>query len=279
MSTKKIQESVQLSLQSHGPGFQSAGINSRQLNLDPILNIDLFRMSTPTFPPHPHAGFSAVTYILPESVGSFNNRDSLGDQSIISPGSIHWTQAGSGLMHEEIPTQTGLEVLGFQIFVNLKREAKSHPPKIWHVDQKDVPTIKTASGLIRIVAGQYQGQASQLNALDTQVDFLDLEVYPNQSLSINLPPGIPYFVFGIKGHGSVAGQEFIQHQIVTLSPSEVHLELSASSSGLRLFIGGGKPINEDIVWGGPFAMNSVSEIQDARARFQRGEMGRLAPSF
>jgi redox-sensitive bicupin YhaK (pirin superfamily) len=49
--------------------------------MDPFLNIDDFTMSQATFPPHPDAGFSAVTCMLEDSQGAFTNRDSLGDRS------------------------------------------------------------------------------------------------------------------------------------------------------------------------------------------------------
>ncbi len=35
--------------------------------LDPVISVDHFRMSQPTFAPHPHAGFSAVTYLFEDS--------------------------------------------------------------------------------------------------------------------------------------------------------------------------------------------------------------------
>lgn len=54
-------------------------------------------MSEPTFPPHPHAGFSAVTYLFEDSGGALVNRDSLGDRSRIEPGALHWTQAARGI--------------------------------------------------------------------------------------------------------------------------------------------------------------------------------------
>jgi len=76
-------------------------------------------MRAPIFPPHPHTGFSAVTYMFEDSAGSFQNRDSLGDRALIHPGDLHWTQAGSGLMYEEVPSLPGTLCHGAQIFVNL----------------------------------------------------------------------------------------------------------------------------------------------------------------
>jgi redox-sensitive bicupin YhaK (pirin superfamily) len=38
-----------------------------QVGLDPFLNVDLFELTGPVFAPHPHAGYSAVTYVFDDS--------------------------------------------------------------------------------------------------------------------------------------------------------------------------------------------------------------------
>jgi redox-sensitive bicupin YhaK (pirin superfamily) len=57
------------------------------------------------------------------------------------------------------------------------------------------------------------------------------------------------------------------------------LALGAGPEGLEVLVLAGAPIGEPVVFGGPFAMTSRSEIQDVFARYEHGEMGRLAPSF
>ena len=64
--------------------------------IDPVLNIDWFEMNGPTFPAHPHAGFSAVTYLFADSPNGFHNRDSLGEEHVIRPGGLHWSRAAKG---------------------------------------------------------------------------------------------------------------------------------------------------------------------------------------
>ncbi|MGV3526612.1 MAG: pirin family protein [Candidatus Sericytochromatia bacterium] len=279
MSNKQIHTQLTLSPQTHGTGFQSVGVNQHQLNLDPLLNIDLFHMSQPTFPPHPHAGFSAVTYLLPESQGAFQNRDSLGEQCLIAPGSVHWTQAGSGVMHEEIPTVPGVDVWGFQIFVNLHHDVQRRPPRIWHADAAEIPVLASAEGVLRVVAGSYGGQASPLNALDTQVDLWDIQVSPHQSWVLDLVHPYAYFVFGIAGAGQVAEHAFGAQQVATLSGDGKQLLLSAGAEGLRLLVGGGVPLQQPVFWDGPFAMSTRADTLQARQRFLAGAMGRLTPSF
>jgi redox-sensitive bicupin YhaK (pirin superfamily) len=77
--TRAVNAYTKLASRQVNPGFSVAGLRpDASLTLDPFLSIDAFHMSQATFPPHPHAGFSAVTYMLPESPGAFTNRGSRG---------------------------------------------------------------------------------------------------------------------------------------------------------------------------------------------------------
>jgi redox-sensitive bicupin YhaK (pirin superfamily) len=55
--------------------------------------------------------------------------------------------------------------------------------------------------------------------------------------------------------------------------------VTAGAQGLHVLVGAGRPIGEPVVFGGPFVMTTQSDLAAAKARYQRGEMGRLAPSF
>src|SRR4029450_4423886 len=86
----------------HRPGFEVAGLRSPQPWMDPYLTIDHLVISQPQFRPHPHAGFSAITLMFEDSPGSISNRDSTGTHTLLKPGDLHWTQARSGVVNEEV---------------------------------------------------------------------------------------------------------------------------------------------------------------------------------
>lgn len=125
MTQRRVVARTELVSHQVTPGFSSYGLRAGgPIELDPFLNLDDFTMSQPTFPPHPHAGFSAITYMFEDSPGAFVNRDSLGDRSLIEPGAFHWTQAARGMMHEEVPEHPGVRCHGLQMFVNLREVDK-----------------------------------------------------------------------------------------------------------------------------------------------------------
>jgi redox-sensitive bicupin YhaK (pirin superfamily) len=110
-------------------------------SLDPFMMVDHFVMDEPTFMPHPHAGFSAVTYLFEDSEGGIANRDSLGHALHIAPGGLLWTQAGSGVLHEELPVQRGLGTHGLQIFVNSAIAHKDKPAQVFERRAEDIVAV------------------------------------------------------------------------------------------------------------------------------------------
>jgi len=122
---------------SHGGNFSVHRLDLARLEgfLHPILGFDHFRMNGPTFAPHPHAGFSAVSYVFEDSPGALRNRDSLGHDLTVQPGELLWTQAGSGVIHDEVPATRGAPIHGLQLFVNLSSKNKHIEPRMLHFSQ------------------------------------------------------------------------------------------------------------------------------------------------
>lgn len=262
------------------PSFASYGLRSDpSFSLDPFLNLDHFVMSEPTFPPHPHAGFSAVTYMFEDSAGAFVNRDSLGDRSLIEPGALHWTQAGRGMMHEEAPERPGVACHGLQMFVNLKDEHKRAAPAAYHASHSEVPDVRPTPGArVRVLAGAYDGVASPLGNLLTPITFLEVHLAPGAAVEVDAPRAHNAFVMIVRGGGTVADVSVGAHEALLFARDADRVRFEGAAGGMQLLFGEGAPLDEPVVFGGPFAMTRLADIHDARERFARGEMGTLAPS-
>jgi redox-sensitive bicupin YhaK (pirin superfamily) len=251
--------------------------------MDPFLNLDDFVMSEPTFPPHPHAGFSAVTYMFEDSEGAFINRDSLGDRNRIEPGAFHWTQAARGMMHEEIPERAGVTCHGLQMFVNLREVDKEAPPRAFHLGSSAVPEVRPTPGArVRVLAGTLKGVSSPLSELLTPVHFFDVHLEPDAVLEVEASAEATAFGLVVKGDG-VVGPELARrtvgaHDAVGFSNDGDRLRISGGKVGLQILVGIGTPIDEPVVFGGPFAMTNESALREAQLRFRRGEMRNLRPT-
>lgn len=112
---------AQLHRMNIGSGFRAYSLRGGEMAepIDPFLGVDHAWMSEATFQPHPHAGFSAVSYLFLDLETGINNRDSLGNRDRIQPGGLHWTAAGRRVVHDEVPAVSGKTVHMLQIFVNL----------------------------------------------------------------------------------------------------------------------------------------------------------------
>ena len=245
-------------------------------SLDPVLQVDWFRMSEPYFRPHPHAGFSAVTYLLPESEGAFLNRDSLGDRSRIGPGALHWTEAGSGLLHEEVPEHPGIACDGLQIFVNLPAAERLAPPRIYHVDARNVPTVARASAVVRVLVGNCDGT---LAAIRPRTEAVLWDVALEAGARLVLPVEPHWRLTGLVRTGTLVANGVVADEGCAVQ-FEAGTELVlVAGDAVRVAILGGAPLGEPLVAAGPFVMSDRAQLAEAEQRYRRGGMGHLEPSF
>ena len=261
------------------PGFSVHAINAEGCggSLDPFLSVDVFRMSRPIFPPHPHAGFSALTYLLPESETGFRNRDSLGHDLTIAPGSLHWTMAGTGVLHEEVPIEAGRTALGLQIFVNLASQKKRSKPCILHLDASQVPMLSKAGATIRCVLGESNGMVSPLEP-PTSVSLIDVALEPGATFVQTLACEENAFMFVQRGELDIAGAKAGAGQVVRTDPGSDSVEVTAGKGGARLFLFAGRPLDEPAVFHGPFVATTSEGARQMVADFHAGRMGVLEPA-
>lgn len=265
-------------------GIHEGGLAVTSLQLSgerssPILAVDDFRVTGRPFGPHPHAGFSAITYVFPDSPASLRNRDSLGGHAVVGPGGLCWLQAGSGAMHEEIPAETGRELHGLQVFVNLGARNKQAQPRTLSVPAEQVPVWRSGAGgdRVRVVVGAFGGLTSPLEPLEP---FTLLDVALRREVDLPLAAGRTAVVYVRSGEAVVhaGGRErrVAPGEGLTAAGGAGSLRLE-TSAGAELVVLSGVELQEPVVVRGPFVMNDAAQIAAAVERFQAGRMGSLAP--
>lgn len=175
--------------------------------LSPFLGVDHYWMNGPTFPPHPHAGMSAVSYLLLDSETGMANRDSIGTDNLIRPGGLHWTTAGRGVVHEEVPAEPGKTVHGLQIFVGLAPARRNIAPFPLTIEPQDVPVIERPGAKIRVPVGSYGDKRSPLTP-PTEVTLLDISLEEDAELTVPVAAGHSMCAMPIFGTVEVADQRF-----------------------------------------------------------------------
>ncbi|WP_461603827.1 pirin family protein [Aeromonas salmonicida] len=198
---------AQLRRANHAGHFRAFGLRGEAGLLSPYLGVDHYWMNGPTFPPHHHAGMSAVSYLLLDSETGMANRDSIGTSNLIRPGGLHWTTAGHGVVHEEVPAESGKTVHGLQIFVGLAPKQRNIAPFPLTIEPQDVPVIQRPGAKIRIPLGRYGDTQSPLTP-PTEVTLLDVSLEAGAELTVPVAANHTMFAMPIFGTVEVADQRF-----------------------------------------------------------------------
>jgi redox-sensitive bicupin YhaK (pirin superfamily) len=271
---KTIAKKHKLKFKQAFPGLKGVDIMAHAYPIEPFLVFTEFIMEKPVFGPHPHAGISVMTYMLPDSKESFINRDSQGDFSYIEPGGVHIMQAGSGMHHDEFPKVSGKETHGFQIWINHADKNRFVSPKSMHASAQEVPEITTDDYKIRLVHGAYQGTQPNYKMV-TDVNLFHVFLNPNKSITIDALPMA--FVYGLQGEGHSEGETIGAQTLINYALSGDKVTINAGADGLEFIFASGTPHNEPITYGGPFVMTTKEQMAETQRRYANGEMGSLEP--
>jgi quercetin 2,3-dioxygenase len=272
--SKKIKKITNQQFKLNAPGFNTIDMFHTEYGIEPFLVFTEFHMDRAIFGPHPHAGVSVMTYMMPDSKGSFLNRDSQGDSSIIEPGGMHVTQAGSGVKHDEVPTITGTDCHGFQIWINHADKDRLVTPKAFHAMRNEVPEYKAEGILLRIVQGEYQGIQSPIE-LVTKTTIFDISLQPNTTIELEAMEMA--FIYLVTGEIIINDSEVASTSMITFEKEGNIVTLKTSTSAANFIYVSGAPHNEPIVHGGSFVMTTNEQMQETKLRLTRGEMGVLNP--
>lgn len=227
--------------------------------------------------PHPHRGFSPVTFIIK---GGVHHRDSRGHNSVVWAGGTQWMHAGRGIVHSERPPEDifnrGGEQEMLQLWVNSPAGHKMDQPSYFPLHAEDTPVVQDADGLvnIQVIAGALGDVKGPVPVL-TPVNTFMARFKKGGSYYFPLPVGDNTFVYVVKGEIKVTGGSvYTAYHAVTFNGDGEGIGLSAEEDSL-VFIASGTPLNEKIAANGPFVMNTETEVLEAMRDYQMGKMGIL----
>ena len=261
------------------PGAGMRGTDAFQL-MDPFLLLDHFgpmvlKPGTDVgFPPHPHRGFQTLTYLIQ---GAFRHRDSTGGSGLLRPGGAQLMNAGSGIVHEEMPVpeqlETGGPIEGVQLWINLPKSEKGSQPGYVDLQPEAMPWQAFEGGRLRALAGDWLGRRGPAET-PASIAYAHLEMNAGAVFEHPVPEGWCAAIAVLHGQAEVGGKTIGENELAVLEVDGEGLGLS-SALGASLLLLAGKPLREPIAHSGPFVMNTPEEIQQAFLNFQSGKMGSL----
>jgi redox-sensitive bicupin YhaK (pirin superfamily) len=248
---------------------------------DPFLMLDHFGSDNPEdylagFPWHPHRGIETVTYLLS---GKVEHGDSMSNSGTIGPGDAQWMTAGSGILHQEMPRQEGNDATmeGFQLWIDLPASLKMTTPRYRSILASEIPSVKIRGGTVSILAGSFAGKQGATPDLFVPVTYLLVRLEPGAEAKIALPASHNAAAYVFRGDAACAGTTIKSAQLarmpaVTTAPEAPHPDavFKAGSEGVSFLFIAGRPLVQEIAWGGPIVMNTRQELELAYDELDRG---------
>jgi redox-sensitive bicupin YhaK (pirin superfamily) len=227
--------------------------------------------------PHPHRGFSPVTFIFQ---GGVHHRDSRGNNSTIYAGGAQWMNAGMGIIHSERPPQDIHEIGGrqeiIQLWINTPAKHKMDQPAYFPVKAEEVPATTSEDGLVavKIFSGEVLGIKGPVPS-QTEVNAATLTVKKGGVITIPVPQKHNAIIYLLDGKLSVSGFGLVEElHLVHFNNDGEAITLNGLENTRVLFLSG-LPLEEKVVSHGPFVMNTQTEIMEAMRDYQKGKMGIL----
>ena len=247
-------------------------------SMSPFVMVDHFHMWQPTFDVHPHAGISAVTLVFEDKEGSMVSRDSIGNNATFGTGDLHWTMAGRGILHTQLPVESA-HIHGLQIFVNLPASLKQLPPDSFHIGRDRMPVVQTEAGTrVRVVAGDFQGRSSPTRA-PRPILMLDVQLEkPGASVEVPLPGDWNAWVHVVQGSVVVDGSTELQPDQALCASADgsggiVRLRAAERAHCVVL---AAERIDEPVISNGPFVFESEAALNAAVRDLRAGKFGSVA---
>jgi quercetin 2,3-dioxygenase len=262
--------------------MEGAGVKLRRAfgfgdtsDFDPFLMMDDFRGDRPEdylagFPWHPHRGIETITYVL---AGEVDHGDSLGNRGKLGSGDVQWMTAGSGILHQEMPTGDAKgRMHGFQLWANLPANLKMTKPRYQDVPATAIPEVIDDDGTrVRVICGEFWSKTGPVDGLKVE-DFRQAFAYIFEGSATFADSSEP---FGVLREAQIEGEEVLvrdkvgNRSLIVFGAGD-EISVQAGEEGVRFLLISGRPLREPIAWHGPIVMNTQDQIRQALADLRSG---------
>ncbi len=213
--------------------------------------------------PHPHIGLATVTYLFE---GEFVHRDSLGTVQVISPGDVNWMVAGRGIVHSERTPPAarlqaeGSRIHGIQTWVALPKPGEDVEPSFVHHPASDLPEIRYAGCVLRLIAGEGWGERSPV-AVSSPTLYADADL--SSGATLELPVEVAERgVYVAQGEIDVDGRRHGVGEVVEFATGAAAVISAMGDSRVMAF--GGAPLDEPrYIWWN-FVSSSRERLDQAK---------------
>jgi len=226
--------------------------------------------------PHPHRGFSPVTFIFK---GGVHHRDSRGNDSVIYAGGAQWMNAGRGVIHSERPPKDIHDIGGrqeiIQLWINSPASRKMDLPAYFPAAAEDVPAKVMDDNIeLRVFSGELLGLKGIIPAT-SEVNAATISMQKANKIEIPIPSTHNTFIYLLDGKITIDGYGLVEGMHAVLFKQDGEGIAFQALEPTRILVMSGLPLDEKVVSHGPFVMTTQTEILEAMRDYQMGKMGVL----
>jgi redox-sensitive bicupin YhaK (pirin superfamily) len=244
---------------------------------DPFLMMAEDWFSEPGFEWHPHRGIETVTLVLD---GVLEHGDNTGNTGALQAGDVQWMTAGKGIIHRELAFKNE-HAHTLQLWLNLPSSKRMVNARYQDVRANERQPKAVAGARVDVISGTVQGAtATTKNHWPINAALITLE--PNTTLTVEVPANHRAFAYAIDGDVAISGKLVREGQTAWSDPigrggeaSPLTLATENGDATSRVMLYSGQPVNEPIVFGGPFVMNSRAQINQAINDYHAGKFGQI----
>ena len=210
---------------------------------------------------HGHSGIDAVSYPV---VGKLRHQDSSGSHVILASGDIHVMTSGGGVIHKDTMTPREGQVESYSLWTALPAgRAEMAESSSINLSSAQIPLAEETDSTTKVLIGCYKSTPSPIR-YSIPITYLDIIIAPYGTW--HFEPDSKQttgFVYVRSGNVYISGNQLHPHQMGTLQPSSLPLEIRTGSIGARLFVALGKPLHQPLI-------SSGSSVHSSAANLKRG---------
>ncbi len=230
--------------------------------------------------PHPHRGFSPVTFIFE---GGLHHRDSRGNDQVIYAGGTQWMHSGMGIIHSERPSKelaaNGGDFEIIQFWVNVPEKRKMIQPSYQPLSYQQTPSVKLGSkdSSAGVVAGNFHDVKGPIKT-ESPLLILRFDLMASDQFDLEIPKDYNALLYTLDGSIKVNDRDSGPKSLLIFDqgPGSVKIDVIENTRAILL---AGLPLSEPVSSYGPFVMNDQSGILHAMKDYQTGKMGVLIEDF
>jgi redox-sensitive bicupin YhaK (pirin superfamily) len=237
---------------------------------DPFLLMAEDWMPRDAFANHPHRGIETFTMVLE---GAIEHSDSAGHGDVLEAGDAQWLTAGRGIIHNE-NALPGTVAHTLQLWINLPAAQKMAEPRYQDFRSATLPTRNEPGVEVKVISGA-SGETISPTLNHVPVTAIDARLGAAAVFEQALEPSANAFILVLEGQALIGGMKRLVEAgelawLTRADEASSTVAIATSASPARVLLFAGKPLNEPVVFGGPFVMNTHAEIAQAYADYREG---------